>query len=71
MAAIIYRLSYSRQSKLRCLVEPLPVYDASRLRNTADGGGSRMRLFKVELQTLADGTGLMIQVCHFPTGTSK
>lgn len=41
---------------------------------TADGGGSngsRVRLFKIELQTLADETGLTIQVCHFPPGTSK
>jgi hypothetical protein len=41
---------------------------------TADGGGSngyRLRLWKVELQRLADQTGLVIQVCHFPPGTSK
>jgi hypothetical protein len=41
---------------------------------TADGGGSngsRVRLFKVELQKLADETGLTLQVCHFPPGTSK
>jgi len=41
---------------------------------TADGGGSngyRLRLWKLELQTLADATGLSIQVCHFPPGTSK
>ena len=41
---------------------------------TADGGGSngsRLRLWKVELQTLADETGLSICVCHFPPGTSK
>ncbi len=40
----------------------------------ADGGGSnasRNRLWKVELQRLADATGLTIQVCHFPPGTSK
>jgi hypothetical protein len=30
-----------------------------------------VRLFKVELQTLADETGLTLQVCHFPPGTSK
>jgi hypothetical protein len=47
---------------------------AKRLMITADGGGSngsRVRLFKVELQTLADETGLTLQVCHFPPGTSK
>jgi hypothetical protein len=41
---------------------------------TADGGGSngyRLRLWKMELQKLADETGLSIQVCHFPPGTSK
>jgi hypothetical protein len=41
---------------------------------TADGGGSngsRLRLWKLELQTLADETGLCISVCHFPPGTSK
>ena len=41
---------------------------------TADGGGSngsRVRLWKVELQKLADETGLTIHVCHYPPGTSK
>ena len=41
---------------------------------TADGGGSngyRLRLWKLELQQLADQTGLAIAVCHFPPGTSK
>ena len=40
----------------------------------ADSGGSngyRLRLWKMELQKLADETGLAIQVCHFPPGTSK
>jgi hypothetical protein len=48
--------------------------DAVRVMITADGGGSngsRVRLFKVELQKLADETGLTLQVCHFPPGTSK
>ena len=48
--------------------------DASRLLITADSGGSngyRVRLWKVELQKLADETGLEISVCHFPPGTSK
>src|ERR1017187_7876758 len=47
---------------------------ADRLMITADGGGSngsRVRLFKVELQKLADETSLTLQVCHFPPGTSK
>ncbi len=41
---------------------------------TADSGGSngsRLRLWKLELQKLADETGLSISVCHFPPGTSK
>lgn len=41
---------------------------------TADAGGSngsRLRLWKLELQVLADQTGLSIAVCHFPPGTSK
>jgi hypothetical protein len=52
-----------------------PVYpQANRLLITADAGGSngpRLRLWKVELQKLADQTGLRIAVCHFPPGTSK
>ncbi len=47
---------------------------ANRLLITADGGGSngyRLRLWKWELQGLADQTGLSIIVCHFPPGTSK
>ena len=47
---------------------------ARRLQITADCGGSngnRTRLWKVELQKLADRTGLEISVCHFPPGTSK
>ncbi len=41
---------------------------------TADGGGSngwRLRLWKWELQRLADQTGLALRVSHFPPGTSK
>ena len=45
-----------------------------RLLITADSGGSnssRSRLWKLELQRLADETGLIIEVCHYPPGTSK
>lgn len=48
--------------------------DAKRLLITADCGGSngaRVRLWKVELQKLADQTGLSITVAHHPPGTSK
>jgi hypothetical protein len=48
--------------------------NATTLTITADCGGSnssRTRLWKVELQRLADETGLEIVVCHFPPGTSK
>jgi hypothetical protein len=41
---------------------------------TADGGGSngsRVRLWKVELQKLADELGLTVAVLHLPPGTSK
>ena len=52
-----------------------PLYpDATRLLVTADAGGSngyRLRLWKLELQKLADETGLEIAVCHLPPGTSK
>lgn len=47
---------------------------STRLLITADGGGSngyRVRLWKWELQRLADQTSLEIAVCHFPPGTSK
>jgi len=47
---------------------------SKRLLITADSGGSnghRNRLWKHELQQLADETGLTIEVCHYPPGTSK
>jgi hypothetical protein len=47
---------------------------ATELLITADCGGSnnpRSRLWKTELQQLADDLGLSIGVCHFPPGTSK
>jgi hypothetical protein len=45
-----------------------------RLMIMADGGGSngsRVRLWKMELQKLADTTGRTLMVCHYPPGTSK
>ena len=52
-----------------------PLYgDAQRLLITADCGGSngyRVRLWRVQLQRLADELGLEVRVCHFPPGTSK
>jgi len=47
---------------------------ASELLIMADGGGSngsRSKLWKVEVQKLADETGLKVSICHFPPGTSK
>jgi len=47
---------------------------ANRLLITADCGGSnaaRTRLWRTELQKLADETGLTLSVCHYPPGTSK
>jgi hypothetical protein len=57
-------------SCMGCLAYPR----AQRLLITADGGGSngsRNRLWKMELQKLADDIGLRISVGHFPPGTSK
>jgi hypothetical protein len=52
-----------------------PTYrQAKRLLITADCGGSngyRVRLWRLQLQRLADELGLEVQVCHFPPGTSK
>jgi hypothetical protein len=48
--------------------------DATRLMITADSGGSngsRVRLWKVELQKFANETGLEIHISHLPPGTSK
>jgi biotin operon repressor len=48
--------------------------NATKLLITADGGGSnstRSRLWKKELQSFATETGLEINVCHYPPGTSK
>ena len=48
--------------------------EARKLLITADSGGSngaRVRLWKLELQKLADETGLEISICHLPPGTSK
>jgi len=47
---------------------------AGKLLITADSGGSngaRVRLWKLELQKLADETGLEMSICHLPPGTSK
>lgn len=52
-----------------------PTYpQAKALLITADGGGSngsRLRLWKLELQNLANELGFPISVCHLPPGTSK
>jgi transposase len=56
--------------QLGCQRYPAP----SRLLITADSGGSnghRNRLWKHELQRLADTMGMIIEVCHYPPGTSK
>jgi Rhodopirellula transposase DDE domain len=52
-----------------------PMYPRAKgLLVTADGGGSngsRSRLWKVELQRFSSESGLRVEVCHFPPGTSK
>jgi hypothetical protein len=48
--------------------------EAQRLLLCADGGGSngsRNRAWKYHLQQLADQSGLIVTVCHYPPGTSK
>jgi hypothetical protein len=48
--------------------------NATRLTITADCGGGnspRVHLWKVELQRFADESGLELELCHFPPGTSK
>jgi Rhodopirellula transposase DDE domain len=48
--------------------------NAKRIVVTADSGGSngaRSRLWRLELQQWADETGLIVEVCHYPPGTSK
>jgi hypothetical protein len=69
-------MQHSCYSKaLWTIVEGKTLYPQARqLLITADSGGSngsRLRLWKLELQKLADETGLSISVCHFPPGTSK
>jgi Rhodopirellula transposase DDE domain len=48
--------------------------DARELTITADCGGSngaRVRVWKIELQRFADETGLVLNVHHYPPGTSR
>jgi hypothetical protein len=49
-------------------------HDSKKIMIAADGGGSngsRVKLWKIELQKFADESGLDITVCHFPPGMSK
>ena len=69
------RLCRRKRSTLVATVRAAALIPApSRVLITADGGGSeraRVRLWKIELQKLADESGLAISVCHLPPGTSK
>ena len=62
---------------IRCWLERMGrqrYSNARELTITADCGGSngaRVRLWKVELQKLADESGLVLHVHHYPPGTSK
>ena len=64
-------------ASIRCWLERMGRQrypQARELTITADCGGSngaRLRLWKVELQKLANETGLVIHVHHYPPGTSK
>jgi hypothetical protein len=64
-------------SSIRCWLERMGRQrypEATELTITADCGGSngaRVRLWKVQLQRLADETGLTLHVRHYPPGTSK
>ena len=64
-------------ASIRCWLERMGAQRYPGMREltiTADCGGSngaRVRLWKVELQKLADDTGLVLHVCHYPPGTSK
>jgi Rhodopirellula transposase DDE domain len=64
-------------ASIRCWLEGMGrrrYPDATELTITADCGGSngaRVRLWKVQLQALADETGLTLHVRHYPPGTSK
>ena len=64
-------------ASIRCWLERMGRQrypDATELTITADCGGSngaRVRLWKVQLQGLADETGLTLHVRHYPPGTSK
>jgi Rhodopirellula transposase DDE domain len=64
-------------ASIRCWLERMGRQrypEATELTITADCGGSngaRVRLWKVQLQALADETGLTLHVRHYPPGTSK
>jgi hypothetical protein len=69
MAAFVVQSIRSFWSKMGRQQYP----QAKRLLISADGGGSngsRVHLWKWELQQLAEETGLAITVCHLPPGTS-
>ncbi len=74
--------NHQQHRRVRRAVDPLLAQrmgrqrypNARELTVTADCGGSngaRVRLWKLELQKLADETGLVIRVHHYPPGTSK
>ena len=75
-AAFFQQIRYA-EKKVLCLLRHhswLGNPGSQRLLITADGGGSngsRVRLWKRELQALATELGVAITVCHYPPGTSK
>ncbi len=63
---VVGSVRYPKANRLLITAKPAPA--------KAGGGGSngsRVRLWKLELQKPADQTGLTLQICHYPPGTSK
>jgi hypothetical protein len=74
VSQVAFRAQKTRHLGFQNLLHRALYPQAQQLLITADSGGSngsRLRLWKLELQKLADETGIAIRVCHFPPGTSK
>jgi hypothetical protein len=70
----VFSFLFSILPSVSFLTHVIEVHSPGGLMVTADGGGSnghRVRLWKTELQKLANELGFPITVCHLPPGTSK